>query len=220
MSDDVVIFGTGDFAQLASVYLDRDSAWKVAAFTVHHQYVRAEELLGRPVVEFESLERHYPPDRYRMLVAVGFTRVNAGRAELYRACKVRGYDLISYVSSDAMVLGEISLGDNCFVFEGNVIQPFVRIGNDVVIWSGNHIGHHSTIEDHCFIASHAVIAGRVRIGAYSFVGINATIRDGVTVAARCVIGAGALILHDTEEAGVFAGTATPRAAKRSDEIAL
>ena len=202
------------------MYLDRDSTWKVAAFTVHRRYLKHTELLGRQVVEFESLETQYPPDRYRMLVAIGFTRVNCGRAEIYAACKARGYQLISYVSSKAMVVGEVSFGDTCFVFEGNVIQPFVRIGNDVVIWSGNHIGHHSTIEDHCFIASHAVIAGRARVGTYSFVGVNATIRDGVTIAPRCVVGAGALILHDTEEGAVYPGAATARAARRSGEIGL
>jgi acetyltransferase-like isoleucine patch superfamily enzyme len=110
------------------------------------------------------------------------------------------------------------VGDNCFIFEDNVIQPFVRIGNDVVIWSGNHIGHHSLIEDHCFIASHAVISGRVTIGRNSFVGVNATFRDGVTVAPQCVIGAGALILRDTSAREVHKGQPSTLARLRSDEL--
>lgn len=69
------------------------------------------------------------------------------------------------------------MGDNCFVFENQTIQPFVKIGNDVIIWSGNHIGHHSMIGDHCFISSHVVISGNVKIEPYCFLGVNSSIRD-------------------------------------------
>jgi sugar O-acyltransferase (sialic acid O-acetyltransferase NeuD family) len=153
-----------------------------------------------------------------MLVAVGFSRVNRTRTQIYEECKGRGYELITYVSSRVARWGDLTIGDNCFVFEDNVIQPFVRIGNNVVIWSGNHIGHHSTIEDNCFIASHAVISGHVTIGESSFVGVNATFRDGITVAPRCVIGAGAVIMRDTEPSGVYKGATAELASYRSDEL--
>ena len=65
----VVIFGTGDFARVASVYLAKDSPHEVAAFTVHRQYLTEPTLLGKPVVPFEELLDRYPPDRYAMLVA-------------------------------------------------------------------------------------------------------------------------------------------------------
>ena len=133
-----------------------------------------------------------------MLVAIGFSGVNRLRdRDLRRSASRRGYELITYVNSRVAAWDELAIGDNCFMFEDNVIQPFVRIGSNVVVWSGNHIGHHSVIEDNCFIASHAVISGRVTIGRNSFVGVNATFRDGVTVGPECVIGAGAVILHDT-----------------------
>lgn len=212
---DVVIFGIGDFGRVAYQYLTHDSAHRVVAFTVHERYADTESLLGVPVVPFEELEASHPPSRYAMFVALGFSRVNLARAEIYEACKSRGYELISYVSSRAMHLGDVELGDNCFIFEGNVIQPFVRIGNDVVLWSGNHIGHDVTIHDHVFIASHAVLSGNVTIGDHSFVGVNATFRDGITVAPRCVIGAGALIMKDTEEGDVYAVRGTTPLERKS-----
>ena len=153
-----------------------------------------------------------------MFVAIGFSGVNKARREVYEECKARGYELISYVNSRATCWGELVLGDNCFVFEENVIQPNVRIGNDVIVWSGNHIGHDSTIEDHGFIASHAVISGNVTIGESSFVGVNATFRDGIAVAPRCVIGAGALIMKDTVEGGVYSVRGTEPAEKKSWEL--
>jgi sugar O-acyltransferase (sialic acid O-acetyltransferase NeuD family) len=214
---DVVVFGTGDFAQIVCEYLRDDSPHDVVAFSVHERYVEEPELLGLPVVPFEQLEERHPPSDCAMFVAVGFSGVNKARRAMYEECRSKGYELISYVNSKAIHWGELELGDNSFVFEANVIQPFVRIGSNVIIWSGNHIGHHSRIGDHCFIASHAVISGNVTIGEESFVGVNATFRDGVTVAPRCLIGAGALIMKDTEEGDVYSVRGTePRDMKSWD----
>lgn len=205
MQKKVVIFGIGDFARVAYIYLTKDSPYDIVAFTAHEKYITQSKTFGLDVVPFEKLEETYPPEEFAMFVAVGYKRVNKARAEIYNMCKSKGYKLITYINSKATHWGEIEVGDNCFIFEGNVIQPFVKIGNDVIMWSGNHIGHDSSIGDHCFIASHAVISGNVRIGPYCFIGVNATFRDGIIVAPECIIGAGALILKDTIEKGVYKG---------------
>jgi sugar O-acyltransferase (sialic acid O-acetyltransferase NeuD family) len=216
----VVIFGTGDFARVAEVYLHEDSQFEVVAFTVDERYRQSDRLGELPIVAFEDLAKSHPPSEFSMLVAIGFSRVNKARAEVYERCKDRGYELITYVNSQASHVGELSLGGNCFVFEENVIQPNVRVGNDVILWSGNHVGHDSEIGDHCFIASHAVISGNVKIGPYCFVGVNATIRDGVTIAPECVIGAGALIMRDTEPGAVYSTRGTDPSGKLSWDLEL
>jgi sugar O-acyltransferase (sialic acid O-acetyltransferase NeuD family) len=203
----VVIFGTGDFARVASVYLAQDSPHEVAAFTVHRQYLAEPTLIGKPVVPFEELREAYPPERYAMLVATGFKGVNKVRASIYHTCKELGYGFITYACSKAVVWGEVEIGENTFIFEQNVIQPFVKIGANTVLWSGNHIGHDATIGSHCFITSHVVVSGRVTIGDYCFVGVNSTIRDGVSVGPESVIGAGAVVLKDVAPASVLKGTA-------------
>jgi sugar O-acyltransferase (sialic acid O-acetyltransferase NeuD family) len=216
----LVIFGTGDFARAADVYLREDGGYDVVAFTVDRERAESRELNGRPVLEFDKLEHLHPPSECSMYVAVGYSRVNKARAAAYQRCRARGYELISYVNSRATCVGGHVLGDNCFIFEENVIQPNVRIGSDVVLWSGNHVGHDTHIGDHCFIASHAVISGNVTIGPYCFVGVNATVRDGVTIAPRCVIGAGALIMRDTEEGSVYSVRGTDPSPKKSWDLDL
>lgn len=204
----IIIFGAGNFAQVAYVYLSKDSPFTVAAFTVSEKCFEKPYLMGLPVLKFESLLESHPPDVYAMFVAIAYSKRNRERTAIYHECKKQGYELISYVNSKATHWGEIEIGDNCFIFENNVIQPFVKIGNNVILWSGNHIGHHSTIGHHCFIASHAVISGNCRIQDGCFIGVNATLRDGINVARNCIIGAGALILSDTVEDGVYKGSET------------
>jgi len=203
----VVVFGTGEIGQLAHFYFMHDSQFQIAAFTADREFIKEKELLGLPVVPFDELETSYPPDKFDMFVALSYSGTNKLRAEKYFEAKRKGYELVSYVCSRSVYWGDTQIGDNCFIFENQTIQPFVKIGNNVIIWSGNHIGHHSVIGDHCFISSHVVISGHVAIGAYSFLGVNSTIRNGVTIAAECVIGAGATIVKDTVGKGVYTGKA-------------
>lgn len=218
MKKPLLIFGSGDIAQLAHYYFTTDSGYNVAAFTVDAAYLTDKTFCGLPVVPFEEAPRLYPPDAYEIFIALSYSKLNAVRKEKYLAAKAAGYRLASFISSHATVLNDGRIGDNCFIFEDNTIQPFVTIGNNVTLWSGNHIGHHSTIHDHCFIASHVVISGGVEIGESCFIGVNATLRDHITVGEKCVIGAGTLLLADAEPEGVYIGQATERAQVPSTKL--
>src|SRR5579859_6558276 len=97
--EDLVIFGIGDYGRVASALLAQDSPYRVKAFTVHGQYLDRKELLGHPVVPFEDLIETHPPDSYSMLVAVGYSKMNSRRTEVYNRSKELGYRFIRYVSS-------------------------------------------------------------------------------------------------------------------------
>ncbi len=214
----VVIFGMGAFAQVAAVYLLKDSPREVVAYTVDGEYATTDTFADLPVVAFEELLESHPPDRVDLLVATGFRGVNSVRRGIYERCRTLGYGFVTYVNSRAYLMSDERIGENTFIFEANVIQPFAQIGDDVVVWSGNHIGHHSRIEDHCFIASHAVISGHVVVGESSFIGVNATLRDGITLGRRCVIGAGAVVLRDKDEGTVLRSIETPIHPAKSWEL--
>jgi sugar O-acyltransferase (sialic acid O-acetyltransferase NeuD family) len=201
----IIIFGTGDIASVAHFYFSHDTPRKVAAFTVDKTYLREAEYCGLPVIAFEEIESLYPPEQFDLFVAVSYARMNQVRAEKCQLAKEKGYQLASYISSKATIWNENQIGENCFILEDNTIQPFVKIGNHVTLWSGNHIGHHSEIGDNCFITSHVVVSGGVKVGSNCFIGVNATLRDHINIAPHCVIGAASLILHDTVEYGVYIG---------------
>jgi sugar O-acyltransferase (sialic acid O-acetyltransferase NeuD family) len=206
----LVIFGAGDIAALAAFYFDTDSERSVVAFAVDRAFLTTSTFMDRPVIAFDELVQHYPPDEYDLFVALSYVKLNRVRAERCEAARALGYRLASYVSSRATTFNDLSHGDNCFILESNTIQPFVRIGRNVTLWSGNHIGHHSVIEDDVFMASHVVVSGGVTIGRGCFIGVNATLRDHVTIGRECVIGAGALVLEDQAEHGVIAPRGTER----------
>jgi sugar O-acyltransferase (sialic acid O-acetyltransferase NeuD family) len=216
----LVIFGAGDIARLADAYFTKDSGHDVTAFAVDRQYRQGDSFCGRPLVDADTVAERFPPAEYAMFVALSYSRMNRLRAEKYALMKTAGYELVSYVSSRCSYLTDAPPGDNCFILEDNTIQPFVRIGSNVTLWSGNHIGHDSTIEDHCFISSHVVVSGHVRVCSYCFIGVNATLRNSITIAPGTLVGAGAVIMKTTREKGVYLPTRAELHPKSSDEIDL
>ena len=207
---DVVIFGTAPLSSVAWYCLTHDSGYRVVAFTVDRDHIESDSFHGLPVYPFEDLEGFAPPSRVKMLVPIGFSRLNRIRMERYEQARSRGYEFATYVSSRAIVWPDLTIGENCMVYDGAAVQPFAKIGNNVVIRSGAIVSHHAEISDHCFIAAHGVVAGSTRVGERCVLGLNSTVRDGVTVAERCIVAAGAVVAGDTEPDGVYLGVPAKR----------
>lgn len=214
----VVIFGTSSFAEIVDIYFTADSPYEIAAFTMHDRYIKEPKFRGRIVTPFEHLIESYPPDRYAMFVAIGYSKLNRTRTEIYEQCRALGYEMVRYINSKALLWGETKVGDNIFILEQNVIQPFVEIGKNTVLWSGNHIGHHSIIGNNVFISSHVVISGNCRVGDNCFMGVNAAVADGVSIAPFSFIGMGAVVTKDTVEKGIYKGPKSAPELYNTDEM--
>ncbi len=199
MIEKVVIFGVGETAHLAYEYLTHDSSYEVSAFAVDANYIKDNKFCGLPVVDISIVNDSYPSEVYKGFVAVSSGKLNRDRKNMVARAEALGYELISYISSKAFVWHNVEIGKNCFILENNTLQPFTKIGKNVVLWSGNHIGHRSVIHDNCFISSHCVISGFCEIGDSSFLGVNCTIEDGVVIAADNFIGSGAIIRKNSGE---------------------
>ena len=199
----LVIIGSGETALIAYEYFTYDSEYEVVAFSVNEQFLEEEELYGLPVVAFEMVQQVYPPSEYEAFVAISSGKLNRNRAKVFYEAKEKGYQLASYLSSNAFIWRNVEIGENCFIFEGNNIQPFVKIGNNVTLWSGNHIGHNTIINDHCFISSHCVISGFCKIREYCFLGVNSTIENNTEIAKDNFLGAGVLIQKNTLERELY-----------------
>ena len=202
----VIIFGVLDSAELAHWYIENDSEHDVVAFTVNKVYIKQDSFKGLPLVAFEELEKQYPPSEYKLFAPMTGRKMNRLREKVYLEGKSKGYEYISYISSRATTFG-ISIGENCLILEDNTIQPFTKIGNNVVLWSGNHIGHHSEIKDHVFFTSHVVLSGNCIIDSHCFFGVNSTIRDNSHIKQGTLLAMGAcLTAQETEEWGVYVGS--------------
>lgn len=214
----LVIYGAQSLSQLVWYMAVHDAGRRVLAFTVDPQYLAAAAGAPLPVVSSDELLERFPPEEVDLLIPLGWTGMNQARQQKVDWAIAQGYALASIISSRSSHWPDSPIGEHCLIFENAIIQPFVRVGRNVIVRAGANIGHHSVIGDHSFIASSVVTGGNVTIGERCFVGLGAVIRDNVTIAPRCLIGAGAVIIKDTEPDGVYVGNPARRLDKTSMEL--
>jgi sugar O-acyltransferase (sialic acid O-acetyltransferase NeuD family) len=203
----LIVVGDSLFAEIAYEYFTHDSDCEVVAFAVERAHLKRDQLFDLPVVAFEEMHERYAPAEHSFYAAAGYGQLNRLRTRLYQEAKAKGYTPASYVSSRAFVWRNVQMGEHCFIFENNVVQPFVQLSANCVLWSGNHIGHHSRIGANCFISSHVVISGSCEVGENCFFGVNSTVADGVRIPRDCLIGANSLITRDLAENQLIKTTA-------------
>jgi len=199
----VVIFGLNDLAEIAWFYLTKEyNNLSPAAFTVNDEYITQNTYHNLPIVPFEELEQYYPPSEYILFAPIANNKV---REKIYNEGKTRGYNFLTYISLKCTNYA-LSIGENCFIFEDNTLQPFTTIGNNVVLWSGNHIGHHGVIEDNVFFTSHVVMSGHCHIKNGAFLGVNSTLRDGITIGKNSIVGMGSVVTKSIPDNETWIGS--------------
>ena len=215
--NEIVIFGTGEFAQEIFLYLEKFSEFKVVAFTIHKEFIKEEKLYEKPIIPFEEIENNYSPNEVSMIICIGFSKMNKKREKIFLEVKNKNYKLENFIHPSNYVWDELEIGENCIILENNVIRPHVKIGNDVIIENNNVISHHCIIKDHCYITSQTIIAGHVTIEPNCFLGINCTIRNRIKIEKESLIGAGAVILKNTKEKEVYSAN-TVMLSRKSNEL--
>jgi len=198
----LLIFGSAEIAELARFYFDLDSPYQVVAFVVDDEFYSETTFQGLDVVPWSDALKKYPPSDYSMHVALSYRGLNSLRENKFKQCQTAGYELVSYVSSRATIFPDLKLGSNCFILENQNIQPRVTLEDNVMLWSGNHVGHGSTIKEHAYLASHIVVSGHVEIGRRCFIGVNATIRDFLLIGDDTFIGMGAIVTRNLTDGSV------------------
>jgi len=202
---DLVIFGSAEIAELAHFYFSHDSDYRVVAFTVDDAYVESDEFCGLPMIPWSEIATRYPPGQVHMHVALSYMKLNRLRQAKFEQARAAGYTLASYVCSKSVSWPDLVMGENCFILENQTIQPTVRLGDNVMLWSGNHIGHGTHIGSHTYFASHIVVSGHCRIGERCFFGVNATLRDFLKVGDEAFIAMDASLTRDVAAGSVVLG---------------
>lgn len=216
----ILIFGIGKISEVAYYYLKNDTDLNIIGFILEKDFINDEKTkFNLPIIEFENIENKYFPNEHYLFAPCTGSNLNKFRERIYNTGKEKGYNFYTYISSKSNIYTE-EIGENCFILEDNTIQPYTKIGNNCILWSGNHIGHHSIIEDHVFITSHVVISGMCLIKKYCYLGVNSSIRDNITLEEGTVVGMSASITKNTEGNSIYVGIPAKLFKKCDDSIIL
>jgi sugar O-acyltransferase (sialic acid O-acetyltransferase NeuD family) len=203
MGKEIIIFGIGKIADVIYYYASEECGFKVIAFSVDEKYKVSDTFHGIEVVNFNEIEKKYPPVKYDMFIAVGYHNLNKVRAAKCAEAIAKGYKLVNIISPEARIPKNVKTGTNCFIMPPAILHPYTEIGNNVFIWSGSIVGHHTVIKDNCWLTSGCNISGNVTVGENTFLAINATISHSINIGRECFIGANALVIKDAKDEQVY-----------------
>lgn len=198
----VILAGNAITAEILSHYIQKDSRYKIAGFSVDDEYMEQNRSADYDCIPLSRLKETHSPQDCVVIMAMGYHDINRSRESMFHRLKEMGYHIESYIHPDAKIYTQHPLGEGCIILPSSVIEPHVRIGANTLIWANVTVAHHSSIAEHCWLASGAVISGQVQIRRNVFIGVNATIVNEVIIDEFCLIGAGALITKSTKASSV------------------
>lgn len=207
------IYGVGRLAEYAAYVFENDSEYEVEGYCIEREYFQniKEQNTGTKI--FEEIKDLLLQENYYLFIAVGNNLV---RERIYSAAKQKEIKLATYISSRASTWPNMTTGENCFIGEGSVIQPFVKIGENCILF-GARLGHHTKVGDHVLLSG-PTIGGNVIVGKYTFIGLNAVVLQNLEIGAKNIIGMGVSIKSPTGEGEVYSSPSFKKREVSFDDI--
>tara|TARA_A100001011_G_scaffold381093_1_gene449204 strand:+ start:909 stop:1553 length:645 start_codon:yes stop_codon:yes gene_type:complete len=193
MKKPIIIWGDKDLAEMAHFYFTQ-SGRKVTGFV--KDFPEKATFKELPIRPFKRLYSKNPPEEYDVFIPVYKPTV---RAKIVKKVTKLGYKCVNFIHDSAHIWHPCAIqGTNNFIQELNNIQYGTYIGSNIIMWAGNHIGHHSIIEDYSHFTSHVTLSGHCHVKPFSWFGVNSTIMNGKVIAEGSLIGAHSYVNKSTE----------------------
>ena len=212
----LLIFGNSILAKVMLFYFQRDSSYDVVGFTVDRKYIYTASFCDLQVFPFEDIEKTHPKTEFEVFVAIGPSKMNAVRKDVYKRVKSKGYDCATYISSNAIC--DSPLGENCFVGDMSIIHPFVKIGYNNFFFEKVFIGNDSVIKNNCYFSPLSTIGTFSEINSNCVLGTGSIIKTSVKIAEKTLIGASSYISINSKVNGVYAQRSSEFIADNSSKI--
>ena len=100
-----------------------------------------------------------------------------------------------YMAADAVVTGEVTLGENVNIWYGAVLRGdsgAITVGEGTNIQDKCILHEKTAVGKHCTIGHGAIVHG-CTIGDYTTVGMGAIVLNGAAIGPNCIVGAGAVV---------------------------
>lgn len=210
----LLIYGSGRLAEYAAYVFENDSEYKIEGFCMERDYLLKNPQTNKEMHVFEEIEDRFSEENHFLFIAVGNNLV---RESIYNIAKEKGIRMATYISTKASTWANLETGDNCFIDEGCVLQPFITIEDNSILFT-SQIGHHTHIGKHVLISG-AKTGGNVHIGNHCYIGLNASIKQNLTISRNCIIGMGCIIEKNISKSSVFTHKGTTNRNLDPDQIA-
>ena len=114
------------------------------------------------------------------------------------------------VAETAWVDRSADLRDGAVVGPQAAVSLRAVVGRHALVNVSASVSHDTTVGEYATISPGVHIAGHCTVGDGVFLGIGSSVIQGVRIAAGSVIGAGAVVVRDIDEPGIYVGVPARR----------
>ena len=201
-NDPVYIIGAGGHAKVVIAALLANSVSCVGVFD-DDSSLWGKKILDIPILGAVEELRDLPST-----LAVNAIGNNSTRRAICE--RFENVNWLTVIHPHTWIHSSVKIGCGTVVFAGSIIQPDTIIGKHSIINTSASVDHDCVIGNFCHIAPGCHIAGGVQIGDEVFLGIGTSVIPYVSIVSNTVIGAGATVIENIDNAGVYVGTPARR----------
>jgi sugar O-acyltransferase (sialic acid O-acetyltransferase NeuD family) len=217
--DKVVCVGGGGNAKVLIDIILNDNNYSLVGITEVAGNLFQEKINGIPVIgSDEVLPRLFDEGVKFAFVGMGTVGNTSERTKIYQKIEAIGFAPLTIIHPSAMIALTAELGKGGCFMAGAIINPYAKIGHNVIVNTGALVEHDCLINDHVCISPGAILGGEVTVGEQSFIGMGALIKQGVTIGRNIIIGMGAVVLDDIPDGETVAGNPAHKLEKQALEI--
>lgn len=144
-----------------------------------------------------------------VFIAIGH---NGARKQIFDRIAENHYDkIINIISPTATILNpELLKGRGIFIGHEAFVGALVEVSDNVIINTKSIVEHNSIIKSHCNVAPASVILGSVTLEEAVYIGASVTVKQLLNIAPFATVGAGAVVVKNIEDDGVYVGVPAKR----------
>lgn len=163
-----------------------------------------ESFLGFPIVRaFDDVL----PEGWQYFPAAGDNKKRQFQAE---RIKKRGWPVATVISPTATIGVGAKVGAGTFIGHHSHVGPMAVIGEACILNTGCIVEHDCIVGRYTHVSVNAVLAGASRLGDLVFMGTGSTVIDKCAVCDSVTLGAGAVVVEEIFESGLYAGIPAKR----------
>ena len=129
-------------------------------------------------------------------VAIGDNKV---RQTVGNRLEAMGIALVTIVHPSAYVGRGVQLKDGCILMPGAIVNSDSLIGHGSIINTAASVDHDCCLGRYVHLSPGVRLGGHIQIGDRAWLGINTAVIPGCRVGADCIVGAGAVVVHDVPD---------------------
>lgn len=194
--DKIIIVGNGICAIMMKHYIEDTDFGEVCGFTVDEQYIKDATIECVPVIASKDILTICPPQDYKLILAIGYSKMGDVRKALFRKYKEMGYTFLNFIHPSAIISKRTNIGEGNIILEGVICEMDTSIGDANLIYCGAIIGHDTSIGSYSTMAGRASTAGCCKVGNNCFLGVSSVVRDCVKLEDYVLVGEGACAFRD------------------------